>query len=336
MKINSLILVILAVLLAACGNSQDEAAGKKEPVQEEEAQKEEQDSAEDEDSEKEAVETTVLKAREDAGDYDVKLEGEIHRKDQKITVTGTTNLLPGSKLFLYTDPLDGAIIGSAGTTLVEEDGSFTLEDSIPDGYKYPVIYTKIIFKPSASSDEVNEHYSVDGSKLEGAFVRLDEEGGEHQKQIVAVNEIDLSQPESTVMIEEPEWSKPDDYGAVQIRMETEVTEDEDFIYVNGKSNILEGASVTGGVSAEGYIITGFNDRADVMPDGSFRLVISNPMTEIKDLKSYQVKIMFDPTDGNGLSYIKETYGEKGEKLQGGLIKDENGTNMAVYSFKVGK
>ncbi|MGD6893445.1 hypothetical protein [Bacillus infantis] len=46
--------------------------------------------------------------------------------------------------------------------------------------------------------------------------------------------------------------------------------------------------------------------------------------------------MFDPTDGNGLSYIKETYGEKGEKLQGGLIKDENGTNMAVYSFKVGK
>jgi hypothetical protein len=336
MKINSLILVILIVVLAACGNNQDEKASKMDSAQEETSEKEKQESDKDEDNDKESVETTVLKAREDAGDYKVKLEGEIHRKDNEITVTGTTNLLPGAKMFLYTEPLDGAIIGSAGTTLVEEDGSFILEDTIPDGYKYPVIYTKIIFKPSASSDEVNQHYSEDGSKLEGPFIRLDEEGGEHQKQIVALNEIDLSQPESTVKIEEPEWSKPDDYGDVQIRMETEVTEDEEFIYINGKSNIFEGASVTGSVSAEGYIITGFNDRADVLPDGSFRLVIPNPMTEIKDLKSYQVKIMFDPADANGLSYIQETYGEKGEKLKGGLIQDENGINMATYSFKVGK
>ena len=85
---------------------------------------------------------------------------------------------------------------------------------------------------------------------------------------------------------------------------------------------------------DGYITSGFSGRVNTNPDGSFQLIITNPKSKIADLKGYEIQLKFSTTDGNNLDYIKETYGENGEHLQGKLLSNENGENSILYIMKV--
>ncbi|MFT4413705.1 hypothetical protein ACLM5H_07585 [Fredinandcohnia humi] len=330
MKRILLVFGIVLVFLVACSSdtTQKESENKANDEETSEGTTDEQDKEEEkpeetEDDRKKQVDAKPVTKREDQGDYSVTIEGDITYKDNTLFVTGSTNLLPGSKLFFYIDSMEGIIIGGTDTTLVNDDGTFEFSQKLPDGYDAPVIYTKIVFNSAASNEEITKHYTESGNPLEGPFVRLYEEDEEVRKEIVATAEVVLDQPETTVGIEPPIWEKPEDYGSPNVWIEAEVEEDDEFIYITGKSNLLEGSSVQGRLHLEGYITAGYSHRVNVNPDGSFNMLISHPMQKIKNLKGYEVRIGFSPSDSNNLSYIKETYGEKGENLQGDLVITEN-------------
>ncbi|MCH1624007.1 hypothetical protein [Fredinandcohnia quinoae] len=282
---------------------------------------------------KKKVDATPITIREDKGDYSVDIEGDITFKENTLYVTGTTNLLPGSKLYFYIDSMSGTIIGGTDTTLVKEDGSFQLESKLPDGYDDPIIYTKIVFNSAASNEEITQHYKEDGDPLEGPFVRLYEENDDIGKEIVVITDVEIK--EGTVAkIQPPNWKKPDDYGATTVWIEAEIEEDDEFVYVTGRSNLLEGAFVSGRLQMEGYITSGFQDSKNVNPDGTFNLTITNPNKKIKNLKGYDLKLSFSPTDGNNFIYISKTYGENGEKLLGNLVNEDNGEKSVEYILNV--
>lgn len=319
---------IVILVLSGCANSSNELSSKPDKLKEEAKETEKIVKPE------EVEVVKPMKKREDNGDYNVTFEGEYQLKDNTITVKGSTNLLPGSKIFFNLDALDGVIIGGADTVLVEEDGSFQLEQKIPSNYDYPSIDAVLTFNSAASNEEITEHYTESGEVLEGPFVRLYEEDDELRKEIKVSGNIPLDQPELTVPIEVPKWEKPADFGSTNVWIDAELVEDEDYIYIKGSSNLLEGSSVRGDLSAEEYILSGYSHRVNTNPDGSFDMVIKNLRKEISDLPGYEVTIEFSPTDPNSLQYIKATYGETGERIQGDFVSNEDGEKVVSITISV--
>lgn len=324
------------LFLSGCGN--DSPASVEEKEEKNTEQTDEPTAVEEEKhQEKTSVKAEPVTERDDQGDYQVSIEGAIQVKDDTLTAEGTTNLLPGSKLFFHTDALDGVIIGSSATTLVKEDGSFQLVQKLPSNYNFPVVFTRIVFNPASNTnDKITSHYTETGEPLTGPFVRLYSERDEVRKEISAGTEIPLDKKENVIPIQAPAWNIPEDYGSPNVWMEAEVQEDDNFIYISGKSNLLEGTSLNGMLDIEGYITSGYSDRVNTNPDGSFHLVINHPKKKIEDLQGYEIRIKFSPSDSNSLPYIYETYGEKGEQLQGNLVINENGGNEILYVLNVQK
>ncbi|KAA9016013.1 hypothetical protein [Niallia endozanthoxylica] len=324
------------LFLAGCGN--DSATSVEGKEEEGTKQADKQPATDDEQvQEKKKVKAEPVTKKDGQGDYHVLFDGDIQVKDNTLTASGTTNLLPGSKLFFQIDALDGVIIGSSATTLVKNDGSFQLEQKLPSNYDFPVVNSRIVFNPASSTDDkITSHYTEMGEPLTGPFVRLYTEGNELRKEISVGTEIPLDNTETVIPIEAPSWNIPEDYGSPNVWMEAEVQEDENFIYISGKSNLLEGTSIHGMLDIEGYITSGYSDRDNTNPDGSFHLVINHPKKKIEDLQGYEIRLKFSPSDSNSFPYIYETYGENGEQLQGNLVVNENGENEIVYVLNVQK
>lgn len=275
------------------------------------------------------------KKRNDQGDTNILIEGDIVYKDHKLTVEGETNLLPGSLLKLNVDSISGFLIGTHDTVRVDEDGSFQLDTSLPTDYGHPYVYVEIAFEPAPyAKKEVIQQYKEDGELLEGPFVRLFEENESLNKK-VSINTLVPIDEKVTIPIEPPAREIPDDYGSPEVWLEADVKEDEKFVYVYGKSNLLEGSSVTGFLNVEGYITTGFTDSVHVNPDGTFLLIITHPSTLIKEHKEFTVNLEFNPKNEQSFTYVLDTYGEKGEKLMGNLVQKDDDSAKLVYTKKIG-
>lgn len=323
-----LLAVFVVVLLITAGCGKEPASQPKDSQTQKNSQQTES-TAENEDT-KEGKEK-----RNDQGDTNILIEGDIVYKDHKLTVEGETNLLPDSLLKLSVDSISGFLIGTHDTVRVAEDGSFQLETALPTDYSHPYAYVEISFEPGPYlSQEIIEQYQEDGERLEGPFIRLFEEN-DKQKKIVAFNAlVPIDEKGTRIPIEPPAWEVPDDYGASEVWLEADVEQDEKFVYIYGKSNLLEGSSVTGFLNVEGYITTGFSDSAYVNPDGSFLLIITHPSTLIKDNKEFTVNIKFSPKDEQSYAYVLDTYGEKGEKLEGSLVQKSDDYTEILYTEKI--
>src|SRR5690625_3827015 len=103
----------MALLLAACGTSE-------ESDNEAEAETTEE-TEENEEAENNGSENASL------GDYEVELGGEITEEDDRFIVEGESNLLPGSRLIGEVVVDEGETIYSDTTELVQDDGSFYME-----------------------------------------------------------------------------------------------------------------------------------------------------------------------------------------------------------------
>lgn len=268
------------------------------------------------------------------GDFHVWLQGKATLKDKHITVKGTSNLLPGARLTFRLHAVEGVIIGGSKVAIVGEDGTFSLETNIPNNYDYPVIFAELTFQPEHEDEDIQAHYTPSDKKLKGPFVRLYEEDEELKKQISVHLQLEQKDGGVTVPIEAPKWKKPQDYGSPKVWIETEVREDDEFIYIDGKSNLLEGSYLSGSIDIPGYISFGFSDHVFTNPDGSFRMTIKHPKTKIDNISEYGLDIHFRPSDGNSYRYIFETYGEQGEKLQGELVKKEDLETIIAYTKKI--
>ncbi len=268
----------LALLLSGCGSGGNEAASTENKAQSK-------------------VEKKKL------GDYEVMFGGEVLEQEDKFVIEGKSNLIPGSRvvgeLWVSEDEL------YADTTeLVDEDGNFTMQ---LDHHQYgeAKFVVRFDFK-SAQDDPVKRHYGERGQKLEGPFIYKHEQLGNIYN-MAEVSVMYSPDEENTLTLKQPEWVElPEDYGDPRVWIEVdEITEDGEFYYLSGRSNILEGAKIRGK----------FNHRSDetrIKPDGTFELKIEYQYKEGEDFI-----ITFNPQ--LQWNQIEEAYGSTGQKLVGNLV-----------------
>lgn len=275
----------------------------------------------------------------DAGSMEIKFEGKVSLNNRTLTVTGMSNLLEGSEIYVNIDWAEGYLIGGNRITTIEKDGTFTYETELPeimDGY----LTVEIKFEPARQNDTIKAHYGESGEQLKGPFVRLYDYSSREIVYHKASAIVELSQAigKTEAEITAPKWEIPDDYGSTNIRMDSiSVSKDENYLYIDGKSNLLEGTQLWSKASLPGYITSGFVDTSYVNPDGSFRIIIENPETNenIKQLTDYEIVIemsLLNSTYAN----VLEAYGEHGEHLTGDLIDEDSNGKFARIRLKESK
>jgi hypothetical protein len=326
-KIKSWLMVAAALaLITGCSDSE------KADTKTDEVSKEEKHT-----DEKEKVKTADKKADapKDQGDYEVWFEGDVERKGKLLTLKGKTNLLPESRLMIGMDSVEGTIIGGNESLQVNDDGTFNTELEIPNEYK-GLIRVSIKFEPSSDNQPIKDHYGENGEKLEGSFVRINEDSAAKQSIALLTLEVPQDKSNATITIQEPKWEKPEDYGSTTIRIEEpDIEKDDRYLYVEGKTNLLEGTRLRGRLDIPGFITSGFQDVVDINPDGSYKMIIEKPQTneKLKDVKEYELVISMNLGD-NSWNSLKEAYGENGEKLQGEFIVEESKSKTAEKKISI--
>ena len=122
-------------------------------------------------------------------------------------------------------------------------------------------------------------------------------------------------------LETPDWSDvPDDYGDTDVWMEVEATTKHNYLYFEGKSNLLEGSYITANITDPNDLPSSAwsSSNTEVNPDGSFQLQIH--YWDIRE--GMQMHFEFDP-DNNSWDSILDTFGEERENLEGDLVRTKD-------------
>lgn len=279
----------MLLFLVACGGG-EAATG-----DEESSGNSEKKETEEQEEEKEA--------ENELGDFNVELSGEVVEEGDKFVINGSSNLIPGSRLVAENWVSEDELFSDT-TELVQDDGTFTMQ---LDHHQYGE--SEIIIKfdfDNVQDDPVKRHYGEEGQNLEGPFIYKHEVFGDVYKKAQAKVHFNPNE-ESDLTIKAPDWyDLPEDYGDPRIWIEVdEITEDGEFFYLHGRSNILEGAEIKGSFGNN-------RDTTQIKPDGSFDLKIEYKYIEDKDFV-----IEFDPLWQ--WNEIEEAYGSNGQKLVGDLV-----------------
>lgn len=257
---------------------------------------------------------------EKQGDLNVQLGGKVEETDDQIIIEGKSNLLPGSRVNGVVF-VNGDEPFSESTELVGEDGTFRME---LDHHRYGDAEVAVTFDflDSVQDEEIIEHYGEGGGKLEGPYVYVVEDWDNSDPKANKKAEVRLplafDDEATTHTFEEPEWEeRPDDYGDPRVWIEVdEITDDKEYFYVKGHTNLLEGSEM------KGYYESSFrDDKTRVNPDGTFELQIEYYYAENEPFV-----ITFNPS--GQWSTIKEAYGDSGEKLVGSLV-DTSGSSQKI-------
>ncbi|WP_428911644.1 OmpA family protein [Niallia sp. Krafla_26] len=263
------------------------------------------------------------------GDYNVFLGGEMIETEGKITIKGESNLLPGSRV-VGEVLVDDEKFFADTTEIVQEDGSFTMEIDHHDLDETTKVALKFHFD-GQQDDSIKRNYGERGQKLTGNYIytHKGKVGGGDPQNIykMAKTEVTFDQGEEMAVrqFSEPSWYQiPEDMGEPRVWIEIEeIKNDENYYYLHGRSNLLEGSILHGSFVFD-------NDQASVLPDGSFNMKFKY---EYKENAEFELK--FDPSLYYQWNVIKETYGEKGQKLVGDLVV-QNRYSDNLYIEKVEK
>jgi len=247
------------------------------------------------------------------GDYNIFLGGEMMETEDKIVIKGKSNLLPGSRVVGEVSVDDEKFFADT-TEIVQEDGSFTMEIDHHDLAEKTTVAVKFIFD-GQQDDEIKRHYGDRGQKLEGNFIYTHKGklGGGDPQNIYKMAKAEVTfEPGEEMAIRqfsEPAWYPiPEDLGDPRIWIELdEIKNDENYYYLHGRSNLLEGSVLDGNFNYK-------NAQTSVLPDGSFNMKFEYEYKEDADFK-----VRFDPALYYQWNIIKETYGENGQKLVGDLV-----------------
>lgn len=176
----------------------------------------------------------------------IELGGEIYVDNGNINIKGESNLVEGTKVKIdwLQKPFTFRHIicfSCESTSIVDQDGNFSFE--VPqtlDIYNYVLITLEVI-PGTGQSDEINALYGKKGEHLEGPFVSKYEMLGEERQKIYAEVLIQPMGMQKVYSIETPKLGKvPEDYGSTNVWVDASFTNDHQFFYVEGKSNLLEG------------------------------------------------------------------------------------------------
>lgn len=256
----------------------------------------------------------------DQGSFAIRLEAEFKEADGKMVIEGKTNLLPGTKLVgsIYVE--DYIIMGYTDGAEVQHDGTFAIT-KIPKFDKDGI--GKIILEQSNfQSEEIEKYYGKKGEKLEGPLIHQEETLVDGEKEMI--KKAMLIKPyifkegeEIKGTFDQPAFDRPKDYGDPKVWITPTIEKDREFLYVSGKSNLLEGVNLNASINEGGRFI-GYSSGTKINPDGSFYFIFDLPDTnKYKKLELHLSSQIYNEYDWKT---IDEAYGEKGEKLKGDLVK----------------
>lgn len=268
-----------------------------------------QDLKDEESSEASATSEEEEKESEEAstnqGDFEIDFTGEIVEADDKFIVEGETNLLPESRLVAEVLVSEDEVYSDT-TELVDEDGSFYMELEHHQ-FGDAEIIVRFDFD-GVQEDPIKRHYGEKGQNLEGPYIyKHDTWDGILKKAEVRVDY--KANENNDLTLQAPAWNDlPNDYGDSRVWIEVdEITEDDEFFYIDGRSNILEGSEIKASYG-------GNSDKTSVLPDGSFHFKVDYEYLEDEDFV-----ITFEPARWQW-NEIEEAYGTEGQKLIGDLVE----------------
>lgn len=249
--------------------------------------------------------------RKDLGNLKVYIGGEVVTEEDRIIVKGESNILPGSTIISFGHSDTGspmAIDDYQQHATVEDDGSFYFE------YDHYASDISVTLRLAVNGENI-DHYGTYFEKATGPQVYKTEQMGKYHVQTTFITDI----TKRTIPLEIPDWSnQPSDYGEPKVWMEVDVSSDHKYLYFNGKSNLIEGSMVGGNLmDANDQLIPFSFDYVYVNPDGSFFMRV--PYMDLRPGMYIPITLELD---SNSWENVIEAYGEKGEKLEGELLKSD--------------
>jgi len=258
------------------------------------------------------------------GDYNVFLGGEMVETEDKIIIEGESNLLPDARIIGEVSVGEDEYFADT-TEPIQEDGSFYMEIPHHDFDKETKVTVKFHFD-GHQEDEIIRHYGDRGKELAGPYIykhkgEVGDGSPQNIYQMAKVETTFIPGEELAVrQFKEPDWYEiPDDMGDPRVWMEVaEITNDHEYFYLHGKSNLLEGSKLKGKYAGE-------SDETSVKPDGSFDMMFEY---EYKENEPFVIE--FDPSHYSQWNIIEETYGSHGQQLVGNLVvKNPYNDNQSI-------
>lgn len=267
----------------------------------------------------------------DKGSTEVAFDAEAEIKDNHFLLTGESNLIEGSTVFMHTYHYGAENPYLNGEFEVDENGDFEMEEEISEeGLNGEPLIIRLAFQPDKEDSELQDIYGEEGEKLAGPFAHKFTNIKRTRYGAFTYADLELDEGSKTNFGID-DFDEPKDYGDMDIWMEKENVETKDDYYIiTMNSNLNELTSIRAEATVPGYETAGYTGRAKVRPDGSFRLHVPRP--EIED---ENVVVKFKALS-DGAIETEELYGEKGENFTGDLAVKKQQNKIIEYELDLGK
>ncbi|WP_460324882.1 hypothetical protein [Paenibacillus sp. YSY-4.3] len=262
-------------------------------------------------------------APDDQGDPNVWIKAIAKLENERVVISGTTNLLPGAKMKADLTAAGYNMWGYNDEADVGRDGTFKFDIKQPN-IKEGTLDITISFVPKEQAGEM-ESYGKDGSKLTGSYIHQYEESDQVYQKVLAFIRVSAD-PEKA----DREWEteipgeRPEDYGSPTVWMTPVISFDGTRYQIKATSNLLEGVKVKADVDIPDHWHFGYGESARVMPDGSFSLQMKKP----DKVDTFYIILKVVP-DEDMPKAAKEAYGANGEKFDGELVKAEQSDQGSI-------
>lgn len=278
--------------------------------------------------EEEAEDPAETDASEEAASTNEEFEFEavIEASDDAITLTGTSNLHEGTVISarMFSDPFRiRPPIGTGQRTEVDENGAFTFQFT-PPSIEHRFMDVELTMDPSHQPDDLSALYGELGEHLTGAQVYQTETFQREEGQKLYGNKtIFITDDQKQFHITPPDREEgPSDYGENEIWVETTVTNDHQYFYIEGRTNLIEGTSLKGDYySSDSASIpqNWVSFKTTVEPDGTFLMRLG-----YSDLKAEGfIQLESDAMNLNLLpGQAEELYGENYENISGEFVVED--------------
>lgn len=259
----------------------------------------------------------------DQGDPNVWIKAIAKLENERVVISGTTNLLPGVKMKADLTAAGYNMWGYNDEADVGRDGTFKFDIKQPN-IKEGMLDITISFVPEKQAGEM-EAYGKDGSKLYGPYIHQYEESDQVYQKAVAFIHVNAD-PEKAGQEWETEipGEKPEDYGSPAVWITPVISFDGTRYQIKATSNLHEGVEVKADVDIPDHWHIGYGESAKVMPDGSFSLQMKKP----GKVDTFYIVLKVIPNEDMPKA-AKEAYGTNGEKFDGELVKAEQSDQGSI-------
>ncbi|WP_051556454.1 OmpA family protein [Alkalihalobacterium bogoriense] len=306
---------LFALILTGCNSGEEVENTPDEPEQPNVVEK--TDDTEEEEIEEVIEEEVAPEA--DLGDYEVEMTAKAKVDGDFIRVLGESNLVPGSRIRVHLESITrtGLHVPISDNTTVDDQGNFEARINPLDSKEFRLI---VSFRAD-QRDEVLAHYGEGNAKIEGPLVYREENNEGEIQQIAKLEKvIQLKEDVSEFSFDIPERiERPEDYGENNVWIEAEITNDHRYMYVHGRSNLLEGT----GLFAEYW----YSENDHLPQNNSFK-----PLTNINPDGTFEIMVRYTSLGKEGFVHLfthspnskvptemTEAYGENYEKMEGDIV-----------------